>query len=446
MAHPDPVEARIGADTGAGLSLRVRFMAAMLLVVAVLSAAFFAAVWQVIELMEGELIGGTLARELQEFSRQYAQTPGLVPPNAVDRRGYIVRAGQDDTELPVALRGLPPGLYDDVYIDGREHHVGRRDVEGARLYLSLDVAPVGELETRVIALALVGSALGLGLALLTAGILARVVTAPVTRLARRVAELEPGRRGMRLQDGIRDPEVGRIAAALDRYLDRAEAFLQREQAFTEDASHELRTPLATIMSAAHLLLEQPSLPPQARERVTRVARAAARMQSLIEALLFLSREDGGLPAQACAMDEIVREAEELAREQAAQRGVALSVRAEPVLLDAPPGMAACVVNNLVLNAVQFTEPGGRVDVCLEPGRLCVRDTGIGIAAADIPQIFERRYRGPHSRGFGLGLHLVRRVCDRLGWAVRASGAPGAGACFEIRFRGAATPNEKQTPI
>jgi signal transduction histidine kinase len=66
-----------------------------------------------------------------------------------------------------------------------------------------------------------------------------------------------------------------------------------------------------------------------------------------------------------------------------------------------PVMVACVVNNLLLNAVNFTQEGG-IDVKLTPGELTVRDTGIGIPPKDLSRIFERRYRGAQSRGLGTG--------------------------------------------
>ncbi len=87
----------------------------------------------------------------------------------------------------------------------------------------------------------------------------------------------------------------------------------------------------------------------------------------------------------------------------------------------PPGMAECVVSNLVGNAIRHTEKG-RIDLRLETDRIVVQDTGAGIPPGDLQQIFGRRYRNPQSRGLGLGLYLVKRVCDRLGWRIVVAGA------------------------
>jgi signal transduction histidine kinase len=253
---------------------------------------------------------------------------------------------------------------------------------------------------------------------------------PVTELANDVSHLDPSRRNERLGNRFSNREVGVIAAAFDDYMDRLDGVLDREHAFTEDASHELRTPLAIIASAAELLAEEPELAPAARERVLRIRRASGQMQSLIEALLFLARGESGGAAQPCALDQIVREAVEVVAAGAAIKSLQLNVDVEPVVVAGAPVMIACVVNNLLLNAVNFTQEG-TIDIKLTPTEFTVRDTGIGIPPKDLSRIFERRYRGAQSRGLGLGLYLVSRICQRLGWTIETSSAEGKGTTFRV---------------
>lgn len=413
------------------LSLRSRFFAAIGLVVAVIVGAFGFGLWQFVEVLEEELLNQTLARELHEFADRYEHAPNLAPPAGADLAGYIQRDGAPDA-LPQELRELPPGMHGDIYVGDREVLVGRKDVAGARLYLVMDIARVEELENQLVALALACAAVAFVLAALCAVVLARVVMRPVTRLSNTVAALDPRQRRVRLGERFGDREVGQIAAAMDRYLAQLDEYIEREQSFTEDASHELRTPLATILSAAELLLEQPDATPQLRERLTRIQRAGRQMQSLIEALLMLAREDGGAAAQACALDEIARDAVANLRELAAARGVALELAAEPVLRRAASGMAHSVVNNLLLNAIHHSG-AGTVRVQVGPRGLSVEDRGAGIAPEDLSRIFERRYRGADSRGLGLGLYVVKRMCDRLGWSVAATSGAGGGTRFDVGF-------------
>jgi len=220
-------------------------------------------------------------------------------------------------------------------------------------------------------------------------------------------------------------------------MERLDGVLEREQSFTEDASHELRTPLAIIASAAELLAEESTLSAAARERVQRIRRATGQMQSLIEALLFLARGETTDSTQLCSLDQIVQESAEVVGAQAATKALRLRVNIQPVMVSGAPIMVACVVNNLLLNAVNFTQKGS-IEVELTPRELTVRDTGIGIPPKDLSRIFERRYRGAQSRGLGLGLYLVSRICQRLGWTIETHSAEGSGTTFRVILRGADT--------
>lgn len=418
--------------TTSRFSLRTRFLLAMLAMVVTLCAAFGLAIHEFVEILEGEMLNHTLAREMGEFAGSYQRHPERPPPSEAGLTGYIVRAPGDAGSLPAALAGLAPGLHEDVEIGGREYYVDRRDVDGAQLYLTLDTERVDAIEDAIYTVTAVGGVLTLGLAVLIATLLARMVTRPVSALAREVGALDPGTSAAPLRGRFDDREVGVIAGAIDGYRARLNEVLEREQAFTEDASHELRTPLSVVASSAELLTEEPDLTAAGRERVSRIRRAGGQMQSLIEALLYLARASQAVPTEQVALDEVVREAIDATGLIASERQVVVDADLQPVTLETSPGMAACVVNNLLLNALNFTREGV-VEVRLTPVELMVRDTGIGIPPGDLSRIFEHRYRGSQSRGLGLGLYLVRRICERLHWHIDADSAPGVGTRFRVRF-------------
>lgn len=417
------------------LTLRSRFLFAMLAVVLLLCVTFGLTVHRFIEILEDELLHQTLVREMQDFARDYSVNPQTMPPSTGELSGYIVQRGQVAADLPQALRNLATGFHEDIVINDRNYYVARQDVSGSALYLLLDTERVETIETEVTTVAVISGLIAVALAALLAMMLTRTVMRPVTALATNVAELAPGRRGLRLRGTFADREIGVIATAFDDYLARLDQVLEREQAFTEDASHELRTPLSIIDSAAQLLDEEKQLSTQGRERLVRIRRACGQMQSLIDALLFLAREQNAGAAQPCALDEIVSEAADIARSMTAGKNISIDVQVEPVTVTAPPGMAASVVNNLVLNAVNFTQQG-LIEIRLASTGLTVRDTGAGIAPTDLAHIFERRYRGMQSRGLGLGLYLVSRMCQHLGWHIEADSTQGMGTSFVITFSAA----------
>jgi signal transduction histidine kinase len=411
-------------------SLRARFLLATSLLTLVLCAVFAFAVHQFVELLEDELLHHTLVHEMQELKTELAENTNAAPPSSSGLSGYIVRTPTDLASLPPQLRSLSNGVHEDIVVRDRIYFVAVDTTTSRRLYLLLDTAHVEALEDSVVTVAVLVGILALGLSAVIGFALSRAVMRPVTELASDVARLDPSRRNERLGNRFSNREVGVIAAAFDDYMERLDAVLEREQAFTEDASHELRTPLAIIASAAELLLEEPALSLAGRERILRVRRATTQMQSLIEALLFLARGESDSAAQPCALDQIVREAVEVVATGAAVKSLQLNVEVEPVVVAGAPLMVACVVNNLLLNAVNFTQEGF-IDVKLTQTELTVRDTGVGIPPKDLSRIFERRYRGAHSRGLGLGLYLVSRICQRLGWTIETTSAEGSGTIFRI---------------
>lgn len=417
------------------LGLRARFLAACLLLVSVSTAGYFVAVTQFVGFLEVELHDIALQGALQQFVQDYRLDPRQARgPHAGGMSSHVLPPGADESLLPGRLRRLSPGVHDDIRLAGREVAVAREDVAGARLYVVLDMEPAEQLEARFLAVAWSCALLSWAAAVVLALWLARRVMQPINRLAGRVAELQPGMAQERLTQQFGDDATGVISAAFDRFMERTQAFVSREQAFTEDASHELRTPLSVIDSATQLLADDPQLPVQARERVQRIRRAVLQMQSLIEALLFLSREQGGGAAsEELPLDQLVTEIADSHRELAAAKRLELSISTVPTVLRAPRGMAACVIGNLLLNAIHFTERGW-IDIRVEPGRFWIQDSGIGIPPQELERIFERHFRGTHSRGVGLGLYLVKRICDRLGWTVQAGSSAGAGTRFEVSFR------------
>jgi signal transduction histidine kinase len=133
-----------------------------------------------------------------------------------------------------------------------------------------------------------------------------------------------------------------------------------------------------------------------------------------------------------------REAERLGP-LAERKGIRLRTDLEPgVIVKADEGLAAQLVANLVGNAIKFTPPGGEVSVSLTRSALRVSDTGPGIAAKDLPHVFERFYQADASRsqeGHGLGLAIARNIAEVHGWRIKVESAQGHGASFVVTLRG-----------
>jgi PAS domain S-box-containing protein len=221
--------------------------------------------------------------------------------------------------------------------------------------------------------------------------------------------------------------------------------------FLATVSHELRSPLTSIVSYAELIREEDQLSPTTARFLDVISRNAERITKLVGDLLLLSRiEAGMIPlelTQVCVA-EVVTEAVQAAAPGAVQQGVTLDSSAA----DGPTVLAdrvrlVQVIDNLIANAVKFTNEGGQVRVTAAAAgpewRIDVRDSGIGIPADEIGHLFDRFFRASNATqagrpGSGLGLSIVKEVAELHGGRVEVSSTLGAGTMVSLFLPAQAT--------
>ena len=210
--------------------------------------------------------------------------------------------------------------------------------------------------------------------------------------------------------------------------------LQREQEFTANVSHEMRTPITTILTSCELLATEPDLSEKVCIRIGMVESAATRMGEQLQALLFLAREQALGVMEPVAIAECVYDAVEPLRPEIARKHLDFEVAVEPeaVLMLNWQALHTALVN-LLRNAVQYTAHGF-VRVKFSGHQLTISDSGIGIEPSYLPFLFERFFRGStQGEGLGIGLAIVKRICDHYGWRIEVDCTPGQGATFHITF-------------
>lgn len=287
----------------------------------------------------------------------------------------------------------------------------------------------------------------LGVTVLGGLLIARRVLTPIRQMTADAAELTPADASRRLRPDDVAPELVSLATTLNSALDRLGDALDRQRRFVSDASHELRTPLAVLLGNAELLLRRDRTADEYRKGLARQARIARRMTRITENLLVLARADdgrNGIERMRVALATVVREVCDEIEPMAAEGGVALTCEADDAVEVA--GDAAYLdqlVQNLAVNAVKFTAPGGTVRVRLGASAdgsdavLEVSDTGSGIAPERLPHVFERFYRvadGKDPReGAGLGLAIVDWIVRAHGGRIAVRSEVGRGTAFEVRL-------------
>ena len=241
-------------------------------------------------------------------------------------------------------------------------------------------------------------------------------------------------------------ELARLTEVLNTMFARLESAVKTLSQFVADASHELRTPLAVIRTNAELALRRERTPESYRESLAEIVGEAERMTRLVEDLLVLARTDTSvveMPLERVDVRDIVNEV------RSELRGLAELHRVRIPAI--PSGQPAFIAGNrsglrrlllvVVDNGVKYSRPGGEVAVSVEHRgtqvSVAIRDSGCGIAEADLPHIFKRFYRADPARagaGHGLGLSLAESIAKAHGAAIEVESRPGLGSTFRVIFR------------
>ncbi len=416
--------------------LRSRIVLSFLLFGTLLSILFALSTLFLRNYLEDQLIGATLQQELDDYVNQLRLDPTVVEPFYTRIQGYITRPGDPNQTVSAQIRGLPNGVHD-VRTDLGVFKAAVRKDEDLWAFLIYDVSDNQKLKKQLI-IALVGVVLLFSVLSFTLGAWSsRRVMKPVTDLADRLNMLSEERASERLSHHFADDEVGQLALALDSYADRLHHLVERDREFNADVSHELRSPLTVITGATELLLAQPDLDPKVRTRLLRIARAARQSADITTALLHLVRAEQGIDQDSAAQNvsQIVNDVVHLYEPLIGNKELKLLVREEDrVSVIAPESVVAVTVGNLIGNAIRYTA-SGEVVITIGNGRAVVEDTGPGIPEEELEHVFERHYRGQNisGKGAGLGLAIVRRLCELYGWSIHFSNRDSGGLRAELRF-------------
>ncbi len=280
---------------------------------------------------------------------------------------------------------------------------------------------------------------GIALAAVVGTLTARQISAPLRRLASAAGRIGAGDLAHQVPVDRDDEigELGRTFNAMAADLRKAEEGRRRLMA---DIAHELGTPLAVLQANVEGMMD--GVVDRSPERLASLHAQIQVLTRLVRDLRDLSlAQEGRLPLDRREMDlaALAREAAELVRPLAEEKGIALIVEGEaaaPVVADRE--RIAQVLQNLLANALRYTDSGGRVALAVRAGgneaTVEVADNGVGIPEEELPHVFERFHRVDRSRaratgGAGLGLAIVKHLVEAHGGRVWARSRPGEGSLF-----------------
>ncbi len=281
-------------------------------------------------------------------------------------------------------------------------------------------------------------------------LLASRATRPVAHIIQTANQLHPANLNERLPVRGTHDELDQLSLTINGLLDRIARYLEQTRDFTTNAAHELRSPLAAIRASLELLLNAERSVEAYQEQIANVLEECDQLSGLLNQLLLLAEGDAGrlCPVrEVVQLDQKVQRSLEMFQPVAEEVGVRLKTgRVDPVCVLGDKSCLWQVVSNLVDNAIKFTPPEGTVTVSLTcraaDGEVVfsVADTGRGVAAKDLPHLFERFYQGDKARqrrdrkrGTGLGLSICQAIVEAHGGRIDVASTPGRGSTFTVRL-------------
>lgn len=206
-------------------------------------------------------------------------------------------------------------------------------------------------------------------------------------------------------------------------------------AFIKDSTHEINTPLSIIlMSIETLPLD--NLTPAQSQKIERIKLASKSLSHIYKILVAYNFPHSvNHKCENLALHTLLQERLEYFSPFFEQKALRVQSTLMPSYIFASAEKMSCVLDNLLSNAIKYNKKGGEIDIRLKEGVLSISDSGCGMADSDKDRIFERYVRcNDYQGGFGIGLTLIKRICDEYGIDIEVQSEQGKGSCFTLIWK------------
>ncbi len=421
---------------------RVIFLQLIFISVITVLGVIFAA-----KIVEGTMISQALEGEADHFWSELKDNSDHALPNTDNLHGYLSRSGENGDVVPAEFSGFTDG-YEKVILDEKTMmvYVEQQDIRGEELtlYLVFD-------EENVRKLSFYFGVVPLSIVLIIIYLSAwfgfqqsRKAVSPMVALANRLRRYHPQQGRVldleleNLKTSSIDDEINVLVDSLNSFTAQINRFVDRERQFTRDASHELRTPLTVIQGSAEFLANTADLTPLQKRAIDRILRTGRDMNELVTALLLLARGTQTFlnVSEVDLQDVVDKQLSQLKITHNADNHVEVSVDfRDSIKVYGSRQLVEAVVGNLLRNAFNYTRKG-EVKVLVDRNILEVTNCGEGVTGVDNEKMFEPFVRGESSqgvRGYGVGLDIVRRLCELYNWDIESEFTASKGMVFRLQI-------------
>jgi heavy metal sensor kinase len=343
-----------------------------------------------------------------------------------------------------------PGIFTTITDTATQHSVRvyvapviQDEQTVAIIQIAQNLDNVSQTLNQLLTTLLIGGPLLVVLAGLGGYFLAARALAPIDKITQMARRISAQDLSARLNLPSTADETGRLASTFDSMLARLDEAFQRERRFTADASHELRTPLAAMQTMLSSTLARQRTPARYEQVLADLGEETERLHTLVEGLLHLSRSEATHPVlkESVNLSILLADVADSLRPLAEDKGLELAAHiSDNLTLTGDRDALIRLFVNLLDNALKYTEQG-QISLAATPQpdgfvKVTIADTGVGIAAAHLPHIFDRFYRVDKSRttsGAGLGLAIALSIARAHGGTISVESKLGQGTTFIVEL-------------
>jgi signal transduction histidine kinase len=413
--------------------LRGRFTLAILVYLAIVTVVVFIHGYVVNERAEQLVWESLLRTELTHFVERRVVDPDVA---WTDTENFQLYGPLSTRATPPEFAELGPGVHDEVITSTGQFIVFVTDSAEGRSVITMEISGLERAE-RTLMMTL---GLSTGVIMAVLAIVAYFGTGwlvkPLSDIATTVASFAPNRKEQRLPLRRSAPyEAKVITQAFNEYLRRIDQFLERERSFLNMASHELRTPIAVITSSVEVEMDRRNAGDD--PFLMHILTTARDMERLVSMLLALAKD----PARLRGAEEIVELAQlipSIVADHAflaKHKELSFAIDLEPsIKVAAPPLVARAAIGNLLRNAIENSDRGVIRIVSSKDAKVTIADPGHGMSEAEMSAVYTRLARsGEAVKATGIGLELISRLCEHLGWRLAFSSELSKGTTATLDF-------------
>lgn len=233
-------------------------------------------------------------------------------------------------------------------------------------------------------------------------------------------------------------EVGELIKIFNKMVEELKYSNEKNKEYASYLSHEIKTPLAAIKGYCDLLEMDELTLEEKEEYISIIKSANERLINITSNILLLNKVDRNLvTTEVFSLDNQIRETVIMLEKKWEEKNITVNVDLEEFKIESNKELTGSIWNNIILNAIKFTNDGGEINIVLktfkDSATVIIEDDGIGISEEDLPKIFDRSFQVNPSEGSGLGLAIVKEIISKINGGIHVESKLNQGTKFTIKL-------------